>query len=121
MFGARLFANPARQTVEFSSDRGKLVVTRTSECTDDFFIRCALNGSSSKNRSFTAGCLDLLFQPLKVLVSLFISWEDIDRILDRHRPELLQFTPDTNAQICRPGWQLMNQQNPLMTSSLLLL
>src|ERR1044072_3767932 len=121
MFGARLFANPARQTGEFSSDRRKLIFPRTSEGTYHFFIRSPLNGSSSKNRSFTAGRLDILFQPLKVLVCLFISWEDIDRILDRHRPELLQFTPDTNAQICRPGWQLMNQQNPLMTSSLLLL
>src|ERR1700755_1789990 len=114
MLSTRLFANATSQTIELSSERRKLFVACLAERTDDLLVRCALNRSRSKNNGFTASRLDLLFQPLKILVGLFVGGQNVDGVLDCDSAELLQLTPDANAKIRRSGRQLMDEHYPLI-------
>src|SRR5689334_21746031 len=114
MLGARLFANATGQTIELSGDRRKLFVACLAERTDDLLVRCALSRSRAKHSGFTASRLDFLFQPLKILVCLFVGGQDVDGVLDCDSAELLQLAPDANAQIGRPGRQLMDEHYPFM-------
>src|SRR5262245_5754340 len=115
MLSTRLFANPTSQTIELGRNRGELLIARVTECVDNLLIRCALNRSRSKNSGLTTSRLDFLFQPLKILVGLFVGGQDVHGVLDCDSAELLQLAPDANAQICRPGRQLMDEQYPFMS------
>src|SRR5215510_4918953 len=107
MLCTSLFANATSQTIKLSGDRRKLFVACLAECPNNFLIGCAFNRSRSKDSSFPARRLDLLFQPLKILVGLFVGGQDVNGVLDCDSSKLLQLTPDANAQIRRSGRQLM--------------
>src|ERR1041384_5680104 len=113
MLRARLLSDSSGEPVEFRGNRRKLRLARLPESSDDLVICCALDRTRSKHSRFTTSRFDLLFQPMEILVCFFIRRQDVDRILDCDRAELLQFAPDTNAQICRLSRQLMNQHDPL--------
>src|SRR5689334_1146887 len=114
MLCAGLLSDSAGEPVEFGSNGREFLIACPLKGSDDLVIRRAFDRTRSKDSRFTTGRLNLLFQPLKILVRFFIRRKDIDRILDCDRPEFLKFAPDANAQVRWLRGQLMNQQYPLM-------
>lgn len=114
MAAALLFADRAGQPVQFGGDAGIILITLFAEGADDLPIRCAFNRAGEEDGRLAARGLDLLLEPLEVFMRSLVEGQHVDRVLDRHRPELLQLAPGAHAQVRRLGRQLVNQQNPIL-------
>ena len=52
-------------------------------------------------------------QPVKVLDRIVLQWKDIDRVLQRNRPQPLEPAPDLHPEVVGLGRDLVDQQEPL--------
>src|ERR1041384_8826513 len=102
-----MIRRPPRSTLfPYTTLFRSLIVARAAKRRDDFFVCLAFDRTRAKDRGFATRRLDLLLEPMKIFVRLLVSGQHVDGVLDRHCAELLQFAPDTHAEICRPRRQL---------------
>jgi len=64
---------------------------------DNLFIGRAFHRAGAKDPRITTFPVDLLFEPLKILMRLLGERQHINRVFNRHRTELLQLAPDAHA------------------------
>src|SRR5262249_5191446 len=66
------------------------------------------------DESFAAAFLDFAQQPLEVLLGLLVHGQRVHRIFHGDGADALQPTPNLDAQICRLGRKLVDEQEPAM-------
>src|SRR5215470_14583206 len=117
MTAALLLADRPSQSVQFRSDLRVLLIPRLIECSAYLRVSGPFDRAGAKDGRLAARRLDLLLEPLEILVRLFVEGEDVDRILDRHGAEPLQLAPDADAQVGRLRRQLVDQEDPFLVGS----
>ena len=82
------------------------------ELLDEGIIRPGVDAVGGEDAGVAAGALDLRLQPLEVLARRRRVGQHVDRLLDRHRAELLQPAPRAHPQVGRRRRQLVDEQQP---------
>src|SRR5205823_1623308 len=88
------------------------LLSRPSKLFNERIIRPGINVVGREHTGVTAGGLHFGFEPLEVFTCASVVRENIDGLLDRNGPELLQSAPRTHPQIGRSRRQMVDEQEP---------
>ncbi len=115
MASTLLLPQRCSDTFKLGRHTGIVFIARLLKKSDDFFVSRPFDGIRPEYRRVTARRGDLLLQPLKVFIRLLAKRQNVDRVLNYHGTELLQFPPYPDTQAGWFLWQLMNEQEPVLT------
>src|SRR5215467_4399056 len=110
--GASIAEPWLHQALHFLGQLRIIGVTRPIEERAYLLVGEAVDQSGLTDERFAAPVLDFAQQPFKIFLRLLIHRQSVNGVLDRDGSDVLQTSPDFDAQISRFGWQLMNQQQP---------